>query len=97
VPYEGASPRRGDIVVVETPQRAGTVCGSRGLFVKRVIGLPGEAWSERKGFVYINGRRLAEAYVAPDHRDGPEAHARRYSAPPEANADPAQDVHRPRR
>ena len=69
VPYKGASPRRGDIVVVETPQRAGTVCGSRGLFVKRVIGLPGDAWSERKGFVYINGRRLVEPYVAPDHRD----------------------------
>jgi len=41
-----------------------------GIFVKRIIGLPGEAWSERDGVTYINGRRLAESYIAASRRDG---------------------------
>src|SRR5213078_2604584 len=35
----------------------------------RVLGLPGEAWSERDGYVYINGARLDEAYIHADRRD----------------------------
>jgi signal peptidase I len=35
--------------------------------VKRIVGLPGEAVSERNGIVYVDGRRLDEPYVA--HRD----------------------------
>ena len=37
--------------------------------MKRIIGLPGEAWSERNGVTYIDGRRLAEPYVGPTRRD----------------------------
>ena len=37
--------------------------------MKRLIGLPGETWEERDGYVYINGKKLDEPYVKPDRRD----------------------------
>jgi signal peptidase I len=37
--------------------------------VKRLIGLPGDTWSERNGFVYIDGKKLNEPYVQPSRRD----------------------------
>jgi signal peptidase I len=61
--------RRGDILVFRTPTLAMLRCGAGGLFIKRVIGLPGDRLSERRGYVYINGKRLTEAYVKPDRRD----------------------------
>jgi signal peptidase I len=39
------------------------------VFVKRLIGLPGDHVSERDGIVYINGVRLNEPYIKPDRRD----------------------------
>ena len=35
----------------------------------RSIGLPGEAWSERRGFTYIDGLLLAEPYLHAGRRD----------------------------
>jgi signal peptidase I len=67
--YHLRSPHRGDIVVFNTPSLAKQECGSEGTFVKRLIGLPGEVWEERQGFVYINGQRLNESYIKPDRRD----------------------------
>jgi signal peptidase I len=67
--YDVSSPKRGDIVVFKTPPLAAIRCGAGGTFVKRLIGLPGETWSERNGYVYIDGRRLKESYVKPDRRD----------------------------
>src|SRR3954468_24122186 len=49
--YHLRSPKRGDIVVFKTPSLALQECGSQGTFVKRLIGLPGETWEERRGFV----------------------------------------------
>jgi signal peptidase I len=66
--YHFHSPRRGDIVVFHSPPAARRECVG-GIFVKRIIGLPGEVWSERSGVTYINGRRLAEPYIAPTRRD----------------------------
>ena len=60
-PFRGLS--RGDIVTFHAPPRAVRACGAAGIYVKRVIGLPGETFAERKGVVYVNGRRLREAYV----------------------------------
>ena len=68
-PYGDSDPRRGDIVVFHTPPAARFKCGSGGTFIKRVVGLPGERWSERSGGVYIDGRKLAEAYIRPGRRD----------------------------
>jgi signal peptidase I len=67
--YRFSSPARGDIVVFNTPPEAKTACGTGGVYVKRLIGLPGETWSERDGYVYIDGRRLDEPYIEPDRRD----------------------------
>jgi signal peptidase I len=67
--YDFRSPARGDIVVFTAPDLAKTRCQESGTFVKRIIGLPGERVSERNGFVYVDGRRLAEPYLDPSHRD----------------------------
>jgi signal peptidase I len=66
--YHFHDPRRGDIVVFHSPPAAARECIG-GIFVKRIIGLPGERWSERKGVTYIDGRRLSEPYIEPGHRD----------------------------
>jgi signal peptidase I len=65
-------PQRGDVVVFETPQSAQRDCGAGGIFVKRIIGLPGESWRMRRGVVYIDGEELRERYV-PDDRRGTES------------------------
>jgi signal peptidase I len=67
--YHFVSPKRGDIVVFNTPPEAEARCGAGGVFVKRLIGLPGDRWEERAGYVYINGRKLNEPYVKPNRRD----------------------------
>ena len=67
--YRFRSPHRGEIVVFKTPPAAKQRCGAGGTFVKRLIGLPGETWSERNGYVYINGKKLNEPYIKPDRRD----------------------------
>ena len=48
-------PRRFDIVICKYPNR-------KQLFVKRIIGLPGERISMTEGQVFINGEKLAESF-----------------------------------
>src|SRR5262249_26877128 len=67
--YRFRSPHRGEIIVFKTPPEAKASCGAGGTFVKRLIGMPGETWSERNGYVYINGKKLDESYIKSDRRD----------------------------
>jgi signal peptidase I len=67
--YHFRDPKRGEIVVFNTPRSAEQHGCGGGVFVKRIIGLPGDVWSERNGYVYIDGKRLNEPYVKPDRRD----------------------------
>jgi signal peptidase I len=67
--YRFWNPKRGDVVVFHTPPLAAARCGAGGTFVKRLIGLPGDRWEERGGYVYINGKRLDEPYIHADRRD----------------------------
>ena len=69
--YHFREPKRGEIVVFETPTRAVTICdsGFSSTFVKRLIGLPGDTWEQRKGIVFINGKRLDEPYLDGGQRD----------------------------
>ncbi|MBA2463116.1 MAG: signal peptidase I [Actinobacteria bacterium] len=71
--YRFQDPKRGDIVVFETPVAARERCGAGGTFVKRIVGLPGERLELRavKGltYVFINGRKLEEPYIASNRRD----------------------------
>jgi signal peptidase I len=66
--YYFRDPKRGEIVVFNAPERAKLDCRA-GVYVKRIIGLPGDRWREEDGYVYINGKRLKEPYVEPGHRD----------------------------
>ena len=66
--YHFRDPKRKEIVVFNAPTRAAIECQS-GVYVKRIIGMPGDRWEERDGYVYIDGRRLDEPYVQPSRRD----------------------------
>ena len=50
------APQRGDIISVR-------LAGHSVMYMKRIIGLPGESVSFRAGKTYINGTLLAEPYV----------------------------------
>ena len=61
--------KRGDILAFRTPPLALVKCGAGGLFIKRVIGLPGETLREDShGLVFVDGKKLNEPYVEPDRR-----------------------------
>jgi signal peptidase I len=66
--YHFRDPKRAEIVVFHAPAAASRAC-TGGVFIKRIIGLPGEVWAERNGFTYINGKLLSEPYVRPGRRD----------------------------
>jgi signal peptidase I len=62
--YHFQNPKRGDVVVFETPERAQQVCpGPGNVFVKRLIGLPGDTVEIRGDSLYINGEPYPEPYV----------------------------------
>lgn len=58
--------RRGDVAVFERPGGLG------GIYVKRVVGLPGEDLQLAEGRVYLDGQLLEESYLksAVDGADG---------------------------
>ena len=64
--YHLRKPRRGEVVVFETPQRAIAQCGAGGTFVKRLLGLPGDIVSIRSGRVFVNGKHVREPYARLD-------------------------------
>jgi signal peptidase I len=67
--YHFRDPHRGDIVVFKTPEKAFEACGAGGTFVKRIVGLPNDVVSERRGTVLINGKVLDEPYLDASERD----------------------------
>jgi len=42
---------RGGLVVFTVPEAAEVACGSGGTNIKRIIGVPGDVWQEKQGFV----------------------------------------------
>ncbi len=56
--YQLGEPKRGEIVIFHYPK------DTRQIYVKRVIGLPGETIAIRGGAVLINGKPLPEPYKA---------------------------------
>ena len=52
--------QRGDIVVHRHP------IGLEGIYVKRIIGLPGEEISQESGVVFVNGERLEDQFIELD-------------------------------
>ena len=59
LPYllSNPTPKHGDIIVVQSPDEAK-------FLVKRVIGLPGDRISFNNGYVFRNGKKLDEPYLA---------------------------------
>ena len=60
--YALGTPDRGDIAQIELPDRGG-------LYLKRVVGLPGETVEIISGTVHVNGQPLSEPYAAPSDDD----------------------------
>jgi signal peptidase I len=58
--YRLRDPHRGEIVVFHAPAAAAQACGQGGVYVKRIVGLPGERVSMTNGLVAIDGRPLDE-------------------------------------
>ena len=67
--YRFRAPRRGEIVVFQTPPPTRAACAEGGTFVKRLIGLPGETITEQDGVILVDGRALIEPYVRRSERD----------------------------
>jgi signal peptidase I len=61
--------KRADVIAFHVPQLAVTRCGAGGVFIKRILGLPGETLEERQGYVYIDGKKIDEPYIKADRRD----------------------------
>ena len=61
--YHFRDPHRGEIVVFDTPATASKPAARAATFVKRIVGLPGDAVKEQRGTVLVNGERLDESYL----------------------------------
>jgi len=55
--YHLREPHRGDVVVFRYPHDPSVV------FIKRIVGVPGDVLEVRDGRLYVNGRRPGEPYV----------------------------------
>ncbi len=67
--YRFSGPKRGQIVVFHAPKAAATDCGSAGIYVKRLIGLPNDTVHEdARAYIWVDGRKLNEPYVTADAR-----------------------------
>lgn len=53
-----SSPRRGDIVIIQTDD---------GRIIKRVIALGGDTVELKAGVLYVNGEKVDEPYIDPEH------------------------------
>jgi len=57
--YHFRAPQRTDVVVIRDPT-------DQGFSVKRIIGVAGDSVLLKGGEVFVNGRKLAEPYLAPN-------------------------------
>ncbi len=54
--YTRQEPRRGDVVVIQ-------MAGRRVMFLKRILGLPGDTIEFRRGALIVNGETVDEPYI----------------------------------
>jgi len=68
VVYNFHDPERGDVIILDPPFETDEV------YIKRIIGLPGDTVEVKDGAVYINGTKLDEPYIKepPHYTYGPE-------------------------
>lgn len=51
-----SNPKRGDVVLFNSPNR-------QSIYVKRVMGIPGDIISFQKGFLYVNGKKVTRESI----------------------------------
>jgi signal peptidase I len=51
---------RGEIVIFDPGEKG------RGIYIKRVIGIPGDTVEIKEGLVFVNGKQIEENYLKPD-------------------------------
>lgn len=70
--YHSQLPQRGDLVLFQ-PTEVLRQQNFKEVFLKRIIGLPGEKLAVKNGLVYINGKPLQENYIKerPQYEFGP--------------------------
>ena len=74
ISYYLEPPKTGDIVVFSPPEQLQEQGFTEDqAFIKRVIGLPGQTVTVKKGLVYLNDKALVEKYIAepPQYQWGP--------------------------
>ena len=59
--YKNHEPKRGDVIVFRSKKKSKS--GKRQLWIKRVIGLPGDTVVVRDGKVYVNGKVQDQSYT----------------------------------
>ena len=81
--YRIESPSRGQIVVFDSPPAAASACGEGGVYVKRLVGMPGETiYEDRASQIWVDGHRLAEPYITAAARSADaQFRARRWRVP----------------
>ena len=62
--YRHSEPQRGDVVGIR-------MSGEHAMLLKRIVGLPGETVAFANRHLFINGKRMAEPYMA-THRPAPD-------------------------
>lgn len=55
--YRFGEPQRGDVIILRPP------ITTEAVFIKRVVGLPGDTVAAHDGALYVNGTRLDEPYL----------------------------------
>ncbi len=75
--YCSKSPKRGDIILFHPNETLKNLFAPnidyQEIFIKRVIGLPGETVEVKRGKVYVNGKPLVEPYILepPQYQQAP--------------------------
>lgn len=62
--YQEHEIERGDIVLIKSPKNDGS------LWIKRIVGLPGETIQTKNGKIYVNDNALIEPYVDQKNNKG---------------------------